>query len=319
MKQPRVSVLMRVYNAERHLSAAIESILNQSFENFELIAVDDGSTDDSKAIILSFRNRDPRVVLIEHEVNSGLVAAANSALFAAKGEFSAIMDADDISVKNRLESQIAFLEKNPDVVLVGGHGYRIDDDSDKIQPLFAVLEDAEINLLLLREKFREGYTHLINPSVMFRTAVARKIGGYRQEFSSAEDRDFLLRIAEVGKLANLDQVVLYYRVHTGSVSVVKSSLQQEDAYRAIVEARVRRKLSPAPGSAIRWVPASPRSILDEYETLAVVAARNGNYRTSFKYSCRILAKKPLSYSAWRALLVVLLPINLVNYLRKFRS
>lgn len=310
MPTPHISVLMPVYNGQEYLSLAVESILNQTFDNFELIVVDDGSTDRSNQVIRAYREKDSRVVLIEQS-NQGIVAALNKALHAAKGKFCARMDADDISLPTRFLAQVQFLERHLDVVVVGGQGYIIDDDGDPVCPLRVALSDDDINAALLRVHGCNGYIH---PSVMFRTDVAKMIGGYRSQFIYAEDLDFFLRMGESGKLANLDKVVLYYRQHGKSISDIKSAQQQDSAYDAIVEARQRRNMLPASEHLIRLAPTKPISALDYSINIACAAERNGNRRTSIKHLKKISSWSKLWIPGWKIILLMVMPTIFVNIL-----
>jgi len=119
MGQPQVSVVIPVWNGERYLKEAIESILNQDFPDFELIIIDDGSTDDSGRIAVTFAH-DKRVIVLTQE-NAGVVVARNNGLQIAKGEFVAFLDADDIAKRDRFSKQVAYLQANPEVAVVGSH------------------------------------------------------------------------------------------------------------------------------------------------------------------------------------------------------
>jgi glycosyltransferase involved in cell wall biosynthesis len=236
MKKVDISVVMPCYNAESFLAKSIDSVLNQSYKNFELIVVDDGSTDGSNSILKSYQQRDSRIVLLTQE-NLGIVSALNRGLEFAVGKYCARMDADDISLPDRFLNQYRFLENNPDVYVLGGQGYVIDEDDDLICPLSVVTEHLEIDNDLLNYFNRRA---IIHPSVMFRTDEVIKIGGYRENFIWAEDLDLFLRVSEVGKLANLDSVVIYYRKHGNSISDKKSVIQRSNAIKATTDARTRR-------------------------------------------------------------------------------
>ena len=303
MHTPQVSVLMPVYNGQKHLKPAIESILDQSFRDFELLVVDDGSTDASGEIVRTYAATDARIRLIS-QANQGIVGALNNALFAARGELCARMDADDVSAPDRLAAQVQFLEANRAVTVVGGHGYIIDDDGDPVRPFPVVLTDDEITAALLRERSFAGRTHLIHPAVMFRRGVACEIGGYRQEFIWAEDRDFFLRMGESGQLANLDKTILHYRQSGGSVSNTRAELQQDNAYNTIVKARIRRKLPVMPEASIRWAPSKPVSPTAYSIYVATVSSEHGNMQTARKHVRRALAAAPMSADVWRTLLLV---------------
>jgi glycosyltransferase involved in cell wall biosynthesis len=138
---PKVSVVMSVYNGEKYLCEAIDSILNQTFENFEFLIVNDGSTDRTLEILQSYR--DPRIKVINNERNIGLTASLNKGLKIAKGEYVARMDADDVSFPHRLEQQKAFLDRNPRVAMVGSWAEVI-DESGKTQETWRVLTSSHL-------------------------------------------------------------------------------------------------------------------------------------------------------------------------------
>ncbi|MDD4353774.1 MAG: glycosyltransferase family A protein, partial [Candidatus Nanoarchaeia archaeon] len=132
MKNHRISVIMSAYNTERYIAEAIESILNQTFKDFEFIIIDDGSTDDSLKIIKRYVKKDRRIKLIHNKKNIGLTKSLNKGLKIAKGQYIARMDADDISLPQRFQIQYDFLEKNKDIFLIGTTAFLIDDKGDRL-------------------------------------------------------------------------------------------------------------------------------------------------------------------------------------------
>lgn len=278
MTRPAISVLLPCFNAEQFLEKCISSVLSSTYQNFELIAVDDGSTDSTNEIIRLFKARDTRLVLHE-QPNSGIVIALNNALNLAQGKYAARMDADDICIHDRFEKQIAFLEANPSVFVVGGHGYLIDEDDDLISPISVVLNHDSIDSDLIN-KFNSRA--MIHPAAMFRTKQIQELGGYREEFICAEDLDLFLRVAEHGKLANLDSVVIHYRKHGNSVTDTRALLQRRNAMRAANEARLRRGIPTVSYSEPALV-ANTENSLNRYYSTAVAALSNGWRRTAIKY------------------------------------
>ena len=202
---------MAAYNAEKYIKQAIPSILNQSFEDFELLIVNDGSTDQTVAAVQSFD--DPRIRLIHNESNQGLVFTRNRALKEARGEFIAILDSDDIAVPERLQVQYDFMLRHTEVALCSGHAALIDEKGIATGQQFIVPTD-DVNMEVF---FGNPF---INPAAMFRTAVLRELGGYR-DFAPAEDYDFFLRVSEKYRVGNLDQLLVYYRVHGQNTSAIK--------------------------------------------------------------------------------------------------
>jgi glycosyltransferase involved in cell wall biosynthesis len=217
MKAPRISVVMSVYNGGVHLEAAIASILEQSYRDFEFIIINDGSTDSSEKIISSFK--DPRIQLVQQE-NRGLVASLNRGIELAKGGYIARMDADDVSLSGRFAKQVEFLDENPTYVLVGGGLRFIDENSNPTIESPLLVGDAEIRLeMLVRCPFGHG-------SVMYRTAAMRQSGSYRQSYWPAEDYDAWSRLASSGKFANLNETVMLYRETAGGISKKNAAAQR---------------------------------------------------------------------------------------------
>jgi glycosyltransferase involved in cell wall biosynthesis len=229
-------------------------------------------------------NSDPRIKLLEQS-NSGVVLALNRALIEAQGNYCARMDADDISLPERLQKQFNFLEKNTDVLAVGGQGYIIDEDGDLICPLPVLTDHDAIDVDLLN---RFNSRAMIHPSVMFRTNKIRKIGGYRESYIWAEDLDLFLRVAEVGKLANLDSVVIHYRRHAKSISHTRSELQRASAIKAVNDARRRRGL-PLVRYSGKSTKATSSTRLDYMYFTALSALSHGWKRTSLKYLQKMIS------------------------------
>lgn len=207
-----VSVLMAVYNSERYVAQAVESILNQTFQDFELIIIDDGSRDRSLSILQQYADRDPRIRLI-HRENQGISRTRNQLLAEATGEFIAVMDSDDVSLPDRLKQQVDFLRQHPEVVCVGGAQEWIDEAGRFLLHRKEVESDAEIQQQML-----VGHTCINNPSAMMRRSAVLQVGGYDESLAQAEDLDLFLKLGERGQLANLPNPVLQYRQHCNSIS-----------------------------------------------------------------------------------------------------
>ncbi|WP_051361071.1 glycosyltransferase [Desulfuromonas sp. TF] len=204
----RVTVLMPVYQGAAHLDAALDSILDQTFANFELLVVDDGSTDDSTTRVTA--RRDERIRLLRQPYNLGLVAALNRGLDEARGEYVARMDADDISLPQRLEKQLAFMDANPDVGICGTWMEAFSQES-KIQWQSPGTHD-EILCRLLFESV------LYHPTVMLRKALVDKYGlRYNKHYPYAEDYELWSRCARLFRTANMGEVLLRYRIHGESI------------------------------------------------------------------------------------------------------
>jgi len=204
-----VSVVMSVYNGDRFLREAIESILFQELADFEFIIVDDGSTDGSAAIVKSYP--DPRVKLVQQE-NRGLSAALNAGLRLAQGRYIARMDADDISMPNRLAMQYHFLESHPECVVVGSNVMLIDSQGDYLYTSDQPTEWEEIRRLL-------PWTPFYHSSTMFRKDVAIQCGGYFEAIKHYfEDLIFFNRLSEFGELRNLEEPLIKYRLVPSAIT-----------------------------------------------------------------------------------------------------
>lgn len=211
---PKVTVFMAAYNAEPFIAEAISSILGQSFENFELLIVNDGSTDRTVEVIQSFT--DPRIKLIHNGTNKGLAYTRNRALDEAQGEFIAVLDSDDIAVSDRLQLQYDYMTNHQEVALCSGHAALIDGRGRPIGQQFIVPTGNAVNMEMF---FGNPF---INSAAMFRADVLKEFHGYR-EFVPAEDFDFFLRISEKYPVANMDRLLVYYRVHDQNISTIQSA------------------------------------------------------------------------------------------------
>src|SRR5262245_13894441 len=227
---PAVSVLLPVFNAEGYVREAIESVLSQSFSDFEVLALDDGSTDRSLSILHQCQAKDARVRIHSRE-NRGLVAALNELVALAQGKYLARMDSDDLCMPLRLEQQVRFLDSSPEHVAVGGWIERMNEAGLPIGILRPPSTHDEIDQGQLK-----GFTSIWHPTALIRKDAVIEIGGYRSEYAHAEDLDLWLRLAERGKLANLSEVVLKYRLHSGSISERNMQDQMRAAQRACADA-----------------------------------------------------------------------------------
>jgi glycosyltransferase involved in cell wall biosynthesis len=227
---PDVSVIMSVWNGARFLAVACESILRQSHSNFEFIVIDDGSTDASARILASLAERDPRMHVATH-ANLGLTKSLNEALDLSNGEFIARMDADDICAPARLERQLAAFDRQPGLVLVGSGVELISEDGATLGPR----RQPHGHSAIRRELLRGNGGAMTHPAIMFRRDVARRVGGFDERFVTAQDLDFFLRISEAGEVENLQETLLYWRQHPGSVNRRHSSTWTEMKALAIRE------------------------------------------------------------------------------------
>jgi len=196
MTTPKISVIMSVYNGGKYLREAIESILNQTFTEFEFIIVNDGSTDNSREIIQSYN--DERIKIINNEENIGLPKSLNNALKAARGEYIARQDADDISLPNRFEEQIKYFEKHPEVMLLGTNAYIINESGKTIRKYICPSNPAE-SLFKLNQ--------LVHGSVMFKKEIIEKVGLYNELLRYVQDYEFWARATKHYEVRSLNSVL----------------------------------------------------------------------------------------------------------------
>lgn len=230
MSAPAISVLMPVYNGGSYLSAAIESILNQDFTDFEFLLINDGSTDNSEQIILSYT--DPRILYIKNETNIRLIATLNKGIELCRGKYIVRMDADDISEQSRLKIQYAFMESQPDVALCGSWFKLFGEQHSTIK------YTGQHNTIRMKMLYQ---CHFCHPSVIMRTAVIKQIEPkFDAAFIHAEDYEFFSRICEKFKVANIQQALLQYRFHTGSVSAQNKNTQVNNS--SVIKKRMFAKM-----------------------------------------------------------------------------
>jgi GT2 family glycosyltransferase len=210
MNAPKVSVLMAVYNGEKYLRQAIESILGQSFEDFELLINDDGSTDRSGEIIQSYR--DSRIRAVQNPINQGEERVRNQCLQRARGEYIAVLDADDIAHRDRLQIQTDFLNRNTGVSLVGSPHVIIDEAGRVVRIERVYSDELVIKWGLL---FGNQFGH---STVMYRRKDVLDVGGYDESLPYGTDFDLWVRLSTRGRLVNLLNPLAQYRVHSQNTS-----------------------------------------------------------------------------------------------------
>lgn len=216
---PRISVLMPVYNGGAYLEAAIASVLAQSFGDFELVVVDDGSTDGSREIVNAFADGDSRLRPI-WKANSGISDTLNLGLADARGEWIARLDADDVMLPRRLERQLAFLEANTDVVAVGSYYDLIDTAGARRITRHPLPRTRDELARYLEARELLTFTH---PTMTYRRDLAMSLGGYRRELEPCEDADLFARmLAAGGTILIQPEILTLYRVHGGSISSRKT-------------------------------------------------------------------------------------------------
>ncbi len=222
----KVSVVMSVYNGARFLRESIESILSQSFPDFELIIVNDASKDESENIIKSYQ--DPRIILIENEKNLGLTQSLNKGFGLSLGKYIARQDADDISLPDRFARQVEFLDRHPDVGVVGTAYQMIDEWNKPLHDIYPPLVSEKIRqqLLLICNPFAHG-------SVMLRRSHIQRVGFYHPDLPCSQDYELWLRFIEKFAMANLPEILYQWRMTLESISVKKKIIQERCAALAI--------------------------------------------------------------------------------------
>ncbi len=226
--QPLVSVILPVYNAEKYVFEAVQSILNQTYKNLELIVIDDCSTDKSFEILKSIK--DPRIKLYQNEKNLKLIQTLNKAIQLSSGAYIARMDADDVSLPDRLKYQVEYLQQNPQVSVLGTQIRFIDENGiKKGKPFFCVRGDEAI-------KWRFHFGNCMNhPTIMFRREVVDRNDFYDSNYPHAEDYELWLRLSRKYNFDNLPETLLLYRVHLASVSHRFNEIQVKSSSRALSE------------------------------------------------------------------------------------
>lgn len=258
MPKPAISVAMSVYNGERFLPLAIESVLGQSFADFELLILDDGSTDGSAAIIRRYAEADSRVRPVIRE-NRGLIASLNQLLDMAQAPFVARMDADDICRPERFARQVAFLTDHPDYGVVGSWSEDIGEHGE------ALVRSGADHPLVHEEMLaaiEQGEQLICHPAVMYRRDVVLSVGGYHAAFRHCEDLDLWLRLSSVTRMGNIPERLLRYRRYPDQVSARHSTEQQIGAVIARLAWEERRDGRPDPTEHLSRLPA-----IDELDAL----------------------------------------------------
>lgn len=215
-----ISVLLPVYNGGTYLRGAIESILNQTYGDFELLLINDGSTDNSEEIILSFS--DPRIRYIKNEANLGLIKTLNKGIELSEGKYIARMDADDVSLPGRFKKQVEFMEANPGIGVAGSEYYSFSET--KFKKVRAFTEPEVLRSLLI---FKSCLCH---PSVIIRKSVLIENNiRFNENYKHVEDYEFWVQLSKVTKLSNVKGFLLKYRTHDAQVSNIHTGTQKDNS------------------------------------------------------------------------------------------
>ena len=286
---PCVSVLIPAYNARKYVMNAIQSVCQQSFEDIEIVVIDDGSADGTRDLLQQLAVLDSRVQ-IRSRSNTGYTRALIEGLSLCKAPLIARMDADDESFPQRLEKQFAYLSAHPECVVVGSQALLIDDEGRPLYSSRRPLDHEAIDQAHL-----EGRTGILfHSGTMFRRAAYDRVGGYRTGYEPAEDFDLWLRLAEVGSIANLPDTLLKYRVHHNSVCFKRRTEQIAAVRAGLADAFARRKIH-------RQIPSIDVPDGDGWKQMqgwVRASLRAGHLATARHYASRCLQSHPARVRSW---------------------
>ncbi len=231
---PKVTVVIPCYNRENYIAETVESVLNQTYKNIELIVVDDGCTDDSRNVLERYASR---ICILEHpgRVNKGQSAALNLGIKSSQCDYIAFLDSDDVFAPEKIERQVHYLENNPQYGLVYANGCTIDKDGNIINRIYGDKhrEYSDPNRVLLDCYF------LLPSNALIRRYVVDKVGFFDESLHSAQDHDFAIRVAEVTRISYLNEELFFYRRHRDSISYRNAKLRWKNGYKILNRARSR--------------------------------------------------------------------------------
>lgn len=325
MAEPRVNVVMSVFNDERYVGEAVDSILNQTFRDFEFIIINDGSTDRTREILSSYR--DHRIHLFDQE-NMGLTKSLNRGLSLARSEYIARMDGDDISDSTRLEKEVRFLDQNRDVGLVGTFAYRIDEQGKRISLYTYKTTNEEIRKNIWVD------CPFCHSSVMFRKACIDTVGPYREKVGPTEDYDLWFRITERFDTANIPEPLHAFRIDPQGITVKKrfDQLRYMRLVRRLAEERQKQgrddlehwshdQISQTLDAIYPRTPENERAVLlDNYIYLADIYYVTGDHRRSASWLFKYLRNSSLNRRGLKLLgklmLNILLPKAILRRIKQ---
>lgn len=220
MKKDLISVVMSAYNSEKFISDSISSILNQTYDHWELIIINDASLDNTLKIINQFSEKDPRIKVIDNEKNLGLTISLNIGINNSNGEFIARLDSDDLAESSRLEKELDHLHAYPEVGLVGSGAHLINSFGNRIGSMNVMSQPYFVN------KFIISLNPFIHSSIMVRKEALDNVGSYREKFRYSQDYDLILRLSEKYRLSNISLPLIRWRVSDSSVTMQHHTLQR---------------------------------------------------------------------------------------------
>ena len=313
---PKVSVIIPTYNCAKYITQALGSVLNQTYKDFEVIVVDDGSMDNTKEIVHKYiqgvaprvsgagKEKRPTICYIYQE-NKGPAAARNKGIKESTGKYIAILDADDVWLPNRLEEQVSMIESDSEIGLVHANTIRIDEDNNvmgQVKRRTKFLTGRIFKYLLLREE------HVSCPTVLFRKECIDKVGLFDENpiCVGVEDRELWLRIARGYKIVHINKVLAYYRIRKSSVSRNPGRIAEAKSY-------VVNKLCPD-GRYARWRKIALSRI---YRELADELLYEEKFKDAQSQYLKVLYFWPYSFWAWINLIKALLRFK-VRYVPQFK-
>ncbi len=210
---PKISVILPIFNGEKHIEKTLKTILNQTYKNFELMIINDGSTDKTPEILS--RIKDKRVKVINNKKNLGVTKSLNLGIKKARCKYIARCDSDDLNYPKRFEKQINFLEENPEYVLIGSNAKWINEKGKTLKGFKVKIEDRDIRRwMYIRNQFH-------HPSVMYKKSIFEKVGGYNEKFNGVEDYELWFRMMKFGKVYNLKENLIERRINEEGVTAKK--------------------------------------------------------------------------------------------------
>lgn len=280
-KFPVISVLMSVYNDIPYLDDAVKSILNQTFQDFEFIIVNDGSTDESLELLKKYAQLDDRIRLFD-ESNKGLTKELQFALEYVRGKYIARMDGDDIALPERFSHQIRYMNTNPEIICSGTNVIFIDEDSDPIG-----YSNQETNHKNIEQQLFSGRGGAIyHPTMIAKTSAIKEVGGYNVKYRIGQDLDLFLKLGEVGVLGNSNKVTMKFRRYHKSTTALEENKSGIERRKEIVLEALHRRNSETNEVDIKIKP--PQTVIEYHLFMGIKAIRNGFLKTGCKHLLRIL-------------------------------
>jgi glycosyltransferase involved in cell wall biosynthesis len=289
---------MSTYNNAAYLRDAVDSILNQTYRDFELIVINDGSKDNTEAILREYEQQDCRVRVVSRG-NKGLTDSLNEGVDLARGRYVARMDADDIAYRDRFAVQMAYMAAHPECVCCGTFVRLVDPFGSSLGDLERPTTHEEIDEVLMTGS---GWT-MVHPTVLMRTEAVRRLGGYKRELDACEDLDLFIRLAEIGRVANLPTIQLDYRQHLGSINKNKLDRQIKLTDEVLAQANARRGTNvkaTAYDNNVRKL-----SPFDQYRQWGWKALKLGNAGAAKLHAKKMIGLRPFDRRSWHLYAVAL--------------